>query len=311
MRAVVCTAYGPPEVLQLEEVPKPVPRDNEILVRVHATTVHAGDVRIRSFNIPGPAWQRLIGRLYLGWSRPKQPILGMDLAGEVEVVGQNVERFQPGDRVFGSTLWAGFGAYAEYKSLPENTKVTRMPADLSYEEAAPIPSGGLTALCVLRLAEIEPGQKMLIYGASGSVGSFAVQLAREMGAEVTAVCSTSNLDWVRDLGAAHVIDYTREDFTAAGESYDAIFDAVGKLEPEYGQRALAQGGTYLNVNTSSDQCEINNDDLDFLRDLAEAGKLRAAIDRIYPLEEIVEAHRYVEQGHKKGNVVITVAGDAG
>ncbi len=309
MQAVICTKYGPPEVLQLQELPKPEPADNEILVRIHATTVHTGDVRIRSLNVPGPAWQRFAARLYLGFSRPKQPVLGMDLAGRVEAVGSDVTRFKPGDDVFASTLWAGFGAYAEYKCLPEDTKVALMPATLSYEEAAPIPSGGLTALCVLRLAAIEPGHAVLVYGASGSVGSFAVQIAREMGAAVTGVCSTGNVAMVEALGAERVIDYTREDVTAGGAVYDVVFDAVGKLPEERAEQLVREGGVYLNVNTSSDQCDILPDDLDTLRQWAEAGTLRAAIDRRYPLREIVEAHRYVELGHKKGNVVVVVGGD--
>ncbi len=310
MQAVICTKYGPPEVLQLQELPKPSPKDNEILIRIHATTVHAGDVRIRSFNVPGSVWQQLAARLYLGWSRPKKPVLGMELAGRVEAVGSDVTRFKAGDDVFGSTLWAGFGAYAEYKCLPEDTRVALMPANLSYEEAAPIPNGGLTALCVLRLAAIEPGQSVLIYGASGSVGTFAVQIAREMGATVTGVCSTGNLEMVRGLGAEHVIDYTQEDATSGETVYDVVFDAVGKLPPAQAQRAVREDGVYLNANTSSDQCDILPDDLDTLRAWAEAGTLRAAIDRRYPLTEIVEAHRYVELGHKKGNVVVSV-GDGG
>ncbi len=307
MKAIVCTQYGPPEVLQFQEVDKPIPKDNEVLIRVHATTVHRGDSRMRGLDIPGPGWQRLLARLVLGIRKPRNDILGMDLAGKIEATGKEVTRFQVGDEVFASTMWSGFGAYAEYKCIPEDGVLARKPANMSFEEAAVIPSGGITTLGILKMANIQPGQKVLIYGASGSVGTFAVQLARALGAEVTGVCSRANLDLVRSLGAETVIDYTREDFTQRGETYDVIFDAVDKFRGDY-KAALKETGVYLNVDKSSDK--IKTKDIPFLlrelKELVEEGKLKAVIDRRYPWEQIVEAHRYVDQGHKKGNVVITV-----
>lgn len=309
MRAVVCTRYGPPEVLALREVDKPKPKNNELLIKIHATTVHVGDTRIRGLDIPGPGWQRLLARLVLGFSAPRKAILGMDLAGDVEAIGPGVQRFKVGDQVFASTVSSGFGAYAEYKCVAEDGLVALKPSNISYQEAAPIPSGGLTALCVTRQANIQEGQKVLIYGASGSVGTFAVQLARHFGAEVTGVCSTANLDMVQSLGASTVIDYTKEDFVDSTERYDVIFDAVDKLVSEHGRKALKPGGVYLNVDKSSDKCELKAADLNYLKELVEAGDFKAVIDRRYALEEIVDAHRYVDQGHKKGNVVVMVTQD--
>jgi NADPH:quinone reductase-like Zn-dependent oxidoreductase len=309
MKAIVCTAYGPPEVLQIQEVDKPIPSDNEVLIKVFATTVHRGDSRIRRLDVPGPGWQRLLARLVLGIRKPKNAILGTELAGEIEAVGKDVTRFQEGDEVFASTMWSGFGAYAEYKCMAEDGVLARKPANMSFEEAAVIPSGGITTLGILKMANIQPGQKVLIYGASGSVGTFAVQLANAFGAEVTGVCSTANLELVGSLGAKKVIDYTQEDFTQSGEIFDVIFDAVDKFQGDY-RIALKETGVYLNVDASSDK--IKTRDVPFLlrdlKELVEAGKLKAVIDRTYPFAEIVEAHRYVDKGHKKGNVVITVAG---
>jgi len=309
MKAVVYERYGPPEVLQLKEVDKPVPRDNEVLVRVRATSVTIGDCRMRSLDVPRLQW--LPARLYLGIRKPKRAILGMELAGEIESVGEEVKRFKVGDPVFASTFWSDFGGYAQYKCLPEDGMLTLKPKNLTFEEAAAgIATGGLTALVILRKANIQSGQKALIYGASGSVGTYAVQLAKSLGAEVTGVCSTTNLAMVRSLGANKTIDYTQEDFTQSGETYDVIFDAVDRLAPSQGKKCLKKTGTYLNVaRDSGSGGQVKSQDLVFLKHLVDAGDIRPLIDRVYPLEQIVEAHRYVENGHKKGNVVVTVALD--
>jgi NADPH:quinone reductase-like Zn-dependent oxidoreductase len=323
MKAIVATAYGAPEVLQLQEVAKPTPKDNEILVKVHATTVNAGDSRMRSFTVPPLLW--LPARLALGFSKPKHPIYGMELAGEVEAVGNAVQRFKPGDQVFASTFEGQFGAHAEYKCLPEDGVVVHKPQNLTYAEAATLSISAQTALFFLKAANIQPGQRVLIYGASGSVGTFAVQLAKYFGAVVTGVCSTRNVALVRSLGADTVIDYTREDFTQNGTTYDVIFDTVGKTTFAQCQGALKPKGYYLHTalglaalqglwygmttgkHVIGGTAVPRTEALTFLKDLSEMGHLKPVIDRCYPLERMVEAHRYVDQGHKSGNVVITVA----
>ena len=323
MKAIVCTKYGPPEVLQLQEVEKPTPKDGEVLVKIYATTVTVADSRVRGFRVPPSFW--LPARLTLGLSKPKLTILGTDFAGEIVQTGKGVRSFKTGDHVFGNSGHTRFGANAEYVSLPENSAIVLKPTNVTYEEAAAIPFGGMTAFYFLKKAKIQIGQKVLIYGASGAVGTAAVQLARYFGAEVTGVCSTANMALVTSLGADTVIDYTQEDFTKSGVTYDVIFDAVGKSSFSGCMRSLKKEGIYLQAVatpalsvrmrwtalTSSKTllggtATPKTEDLMYLKELVEAGKIKPVIDRSYPLEHIVEAHRYVDRGHKKGNVVITV-----
>jgi NADPH:quinone reductase-like Zn-dependent oxidoreductase len=299
MKAIVCTKSGPPDVLQLREVLKPMPRESEVLVRVHAATATIGDVILRKLH---PLF--FLSLQLFGMKRKRIP--GHELAGEIEAIGKEVKRFKIGDRVFGTTTGLSVGANAEYVCLPEKWEagvLTTAPTNMTYEEAAAVPVGGMTALYILRKGNIQRGQKVLIYGASGSVGTFAVQIAKNYGAEVTGVCSNANVELVQSLGADQVIDYAKEDFTKSGQIYDVIFDAVGKTSLSHSKGALKEKGVYLSVRSSTSEKAEN---LLFLKELIEAGKIRSIIDRCYPLEQTAEAHRYVEAGHKKGNVVINV-----
>jgi NADPH:quinone reductase-like Zn-dependent oxidoreductase len=303
MKAIVASKFGGPEVLQLQEVEKPAPKDHEILVKVRAATVSAGDIRMRSFTVPPAFW--LPARITLGFTKPKHPIYGMELAGEVEAVGKDVTRFKVGDPIFASTLALNFGAHAEYKCLPEGGLVLTNPRNMSYEEAAAVPIGGPAALRLLRKGNIQRGQKVLIFGASGSVGTYAVQLARHFGAIVTGVCSTASLEIVKALGADQVIDYTKEDFSTSGAQYDIIFDTVGKCTKAQYTRALTPNGAFVTIAKLNTKQSL--EELIFLKGLIEAGEIKVVIDQCYPLEQVAEAHRYVGTGHKIGNVVITVA----
>jgi len=305
MKAIICTKYGPPDVLQLKEVEKPTPQNDEVRIKIFATAVTASDCIVRCFKLPIWHPMGLMMGLALGFTKPRQPILGIVLAGEVESVGKDVKSFTKGDQVFGWDLFPAFGAYAEYKCMPENGMLAIKPTNVNYEEAAAVPYGGLVALHFLKKGNIQRGQKVLIYGASGAVGTSAVQLARYFGAEVTGVCSTANLELVKSLGADTVIDYTKEDFTNRGELYDFIFNAVGKRKAKLQcKKALTPNGKHVTVDDGSPKVHI--EDLILLKELVEAGKIKPVIDRLYPLEQMAEAHRYVDKGHKKGNVVITV-----
>ncbi len=309
MKAVICTKYGPPEVLQLKEIRKPVPEYHEVLVKVKATTAHIGDTKIRRFE-PGLGavkdfFFKPVMRILMGFRAPRKKILGMEFAGDIESIGKYVTKFKPGDAVFASTEFR-LGAYAEYLCIPEIAAIAIKPKNMSYEEAAPVSNAGLTALINLRKAGIRNGQRVLIYGASGSVGTYAVQIARNFGAEVTGVCSSSNIKMVSSLGAAIVLDYTREDFTERNDKYDVIFDAVGKIPRAKRKKALNSPGIYISAFDLKGNIKLKARDLDYLKEMCENGNLRTVIDRIYSIEQIVEAHRYVDKGHKKGNVIITL-----
>jgi NADPH:quinone reductase-like Zn-dependent oxidoreductase len=324
MKAVICTKYGPPEVLQLQEVEKPVPKDSEVLIKVRATTVSSADYRMRGANFPAFLW--LPFRIAMGIRGPRQKILGVELAGEIEAIGKDVKLFKVGDQVYGLST-SGQGAYAEYVCVSEEEGLALKPSNMTFEEAAAIPHGALAALTFLRnKANIQKGQKVLIYGASGSVGTAAVQIANYYDAEVTGVCSTANLEMVQSLGADKVIDYTKEDYTKSGETYDVIFDTVGKSSFSHSKKSLGQRGIYLITAPSmkillqmlwtkmaSSKKIINGgsseeaEDLNFIKELVEAGKIKPVIDKSYPLEQIADAHKYADSEHKKGNVAITVA----
>jgi NADPH:quinone reductase-like Zn-dependent oxidoreductase len=305
MRAVVCTRYGPPEVLQLRDVPKPTPRSGEVCIKIFATSVTASDCIVRAFNIPRRL--KLPMGAVLGFRRPRNPILGLVLAGEVESVGRDATKFKPGDQVYAFTAFR-FGAYAEYECLPETAIVALKPSNASHEEAAAIPYGGLLALHFLKQANVESRRRVLVYGASGAIGTSAVQLAKHFGADVTGVCSAANLELVRSLGANAVIDYTKDDFTRNGARYDLVFNAVGKRKAMLqADGSLTPGGRHITVDDNSPK--MRAEDLAFLTELVESGRLRPVIDKSYPLEQIVEAHRYVDAGHKKGNVVVRVSAE--
>ncbi len=306
MKAVICTKYGSPEVLQVREIAKPSPKDNEVLIKIVATSVTASDCIIRSFNLPATMW--IPARLALGLTKPRKPILGLVLSGEIESTGSNVKQFKKGDKVYAHTFLR-FGTYAEYTCLPENSAITLMPSNTSFEEAAAIPFGGTLALYYLKKAAIQKGQKVLVYGASGAIGTSAIQLARHFGADVSGVCSTTNLDLVKSLGADTVIDYTKENFTDNGIRYDLLFDAVGKKKSAHlhYKKSLSTKGRFISVDDGNPgERAVCKENLITLKELTENGILKPVIDRVYPLNEIVEAHRYVDKGHKKGNVILTV-----
>jgi NADPH:quinone reductase-like Zn-dependent oxidoreductase len=312
MKAVVCTKYGPPEVLQLKDVEKPTPKDDEVCIKIHSTAVTASDIYIRGSQVPIQVWIPM--RLMMGLTKPRKSIQGLVLAGEIESAGKHIKRFKTGDQVYGLTGF-GLGAYAEYKCMQETDStygcLALKPDNLTYEEATVAAYGGLLAFQNMEKGNIQPGQKVLIYGASGTTGTIAVQLAKFLGAEVTAVCSTTNLELVKSLGADKVIDYTREDSLYPGEKFDFILDAVGKnktskLKIEC-RKSLSEGGKYASIDDGS--LKLDSKRLALIKTLVEAGHIKPVIDRIYPMEQIVEAHRYVGKGHKKGGVAIIVAHD--
>lgn len=325
MKAVVYTEYGDPEVLRLTNIEKPTPKENELLVKVHATSVTTGDVNLRNF-VFVPQGLGLLARLMVGFNKPKKAVLGLEFAGEVVEIGKSVTRFKVGDKVFGLDS-KQMGSYAQYKTVAEDVGITTMPANMSYEDAVAIPNGALTALTFLRkLGKIQKGQKALVYGASGSVGIAGVQIAKALGAVVTGVCSTKNVELVKSAGADNVIDYTQQDFTQSGEVYDLILDTVAKAPFAISKKSLAPKGAYLAVaggvremrqmmgnafrggkKVMAGTSVESQDDLIFIRGLVEAGKFHPMIDRCYPLEEIAEAHRYVDSGRKRGNIVISVS----
>jgi len=317
MKAIELTKYGAPEFLQMIEVEKPSPKDNEILIKIHATSVSSGDARMRRAD-------PFIIRLIFGFKRPRKPVLGVVVAGEIEAIGKSVSRYKTGDKVFGSSGMS-FGAHAEYVSVPEDAVLALKPGNMSYEEAAAIPFGATASMHFLRIANIQKGQKVIVYGASGALGTMAVQLARNYGAEITAVCSTANVELMKSLGADHVIDYTKEDFTLNGKKYDVVFDTIGKIPLRKALKSLSDNGhlllasagigtmiggsiksIFINKKIVSGVIKETIEDMNFFKQEIEKGSLKAVIDRTYPLEKIAEAHAYVDKGHKKGNVIIAV-----
>jgi NADPH:quinone reductase-like Zn-dependent oxidoreductase len=304
MKAVVYDQYGPPEVLSLQEIDKPSPKANEVLIRIHATTVHTGDTRMRKLDIPGGYFEKLFAALFLGFKKPKRTVLGMEIAGEIEAIGEQVTRFKVGDQIFSETGFKALGGYAEYKCLSEKARMAIKPKNMSYEEAAAVPTSGVIALMLVRKVEIAKGQKVLIYGASGAAGTYAVQLAKYFGAEVVAVCSTDKMETMKSIGADQVIDYTKEDFSDLGAVFDIVIDAVSKADQAKCKKSLKKGGKYIDINNTL--TIPKQKDLEYLGSIIEEGKVKTVIDRTFPLEQIVEAHRYVDQGHKLGNVIITV-----
>ena len=317
MKAIVCTKYGAPEFLQMKEVEKPSPKDNEILIKIHASSVSSGDARMRRAD-------PFIIRIIFGFKRPRKPILGVVFAGEIEAIGTSVSNYKIGDQVYGSSGMI-FGAHAEYVSVPEDAVLALKPSNMTYEEAASIPFGATASMHFLRIANIQQGQKVLIYGASGALGTMAIQLAKNYGAEITAVCSTANFELTKSLGADHVIDYTLEDFARNGKKYDVVFDTIGKVSlrkalkllSDNGYLLLASAGIGTMIGGSIKSMFIKKKivsgviketvkDMNFFKQLIEKGSLKAVIDRTYPLEQIAEAHAYVDKGHKKGNVIIAI-----
>ena len=323
MKAVIWTRYGPPEVLQIQEVEKPAPKENEVLIKVHATTVETGDCELRRYRLHN--WFYMLFRPYFGLFRPRLvKTLGQQLSGEIEALGSGVTKFKIGDAIFAGV--ERMGATAEYICLPENSAIVIKPNEISFEEAAAVTVGGINALHFLKKASIQPGQKVLIYGSSGTIGTFAVQLAKHMGAEVSAVCSSGKIELVKSLGAAHIIDYTRQKLSDTHQHFDVVFDTIGKSPYAESLSVLKPGGIYLLANPTLRQqlrsywtqltsgkrttCQLaqnSAEDLNYLKQLIEQDKLKVVVDRCYPMEKIVEAHRYVEQGHKNGNVVVTIA----
>ena len=323
MKAVIWTRYGPPEVLQIQEVEKPAPKENEVLIKVHAITVETGDCELRRYRLHN--WFYMLFRPYFGLFRPRLvKTLGQQLSGEIEALGSGVTKFKIGDAIFAGV--ERMGATAEYICLPENSAIVIKPNEISFEEAAAVTVGGINALHFLKKASIQPGQKVLIYGSSGAIGTFAVQLAKHMGAEVTAVCSSGKIELVKSLGADHIIDYTRQKLSDTHQHFDVVFDTIGKSPYAESLSVLKPGGIYLLANPTLRQqlrsywtqltsgkrttCRLaqnSAEDLNYLKQLIEQDKLKVVVDRCYPMEKIVEAHRYVEQGHKNGNVVVTIA----